>query len=123
MVNPRSECARSFQVNVGHSGKRESHTGPVTFYGDFLARVGQRWDMRWTHRAFAPPTDAQRLSPSHIRRLVRVGLVTDVTVISLLLVSLVLDWDVMTKLLLAGVVFRALSWCLVWAIVKKNRQL
>jgi len=56
------------------------------------------------------------------RRLVTVGLVTDVMVISLLLFSLFLDWDVMTKLLLAGVVFRALPWCLVWAIVNKNRQ-
>jgi hypothetical protein len=43
--------------------------------------------------------------------------------VSLLVVALLLDWAVMTKLLLVPLGIGALSWYLLWVNVKKNRQL
>jgi hypothetical protein len=113
----------SSQVHVSRPfGMRQPHTGVVTFYGDFVARVGQRWDKRRTQRFFAP-TGSQSLSPSRIRQLVVMGIVTDVLLVTLLVVALLLDWAVLTKLLLVGLGIGALSWYLLWLNVKKNRQL
>jgi hypothetical protein len=119
----RRSGAGSSHVHVSRlSGMRQPHTRVVTFYGDLVARVGQRWNKRRTHRSLAP-TGPQRLSPSRIRQLVVRGIVTDVLLVALLVVALLLDWAVMTKLLLVGLGIGALSWYLLWLNVKKNSQL
>jgi hypothetical protein len=64
------------------------------------------------------------MSQAAARRFGKFELAIDVLAICLLLVALFLGWVGVTKLLLAVVVFRALSrWWLVPAIVKKNRKL
>lgn len=63
------------------------------------------------------------MSASRIRHLVRVGIVTDVLLVSWLFLALFLDWGVMTKLLLVSLGVRALSWCFLRVAVKKSRQL